>query len=133
LIPGNDHPVRREGVAEGSLSPNFILLSRKHSVQGNARTSTLTLSDMTLVTVAVATNGEVRGLTVGPGSPRIPAESLNGKTSYAMVHPKEIFLIFLPDDPKIEKLVFLLAHPDGAKYRLEKVGTLDLSSRKPTS
>jgi hypothetical protein len=79
LIPGIDRAVRRDGVAEGSLSSNFVLLSRKQSVRGNARTSTLTLSDMTLVTAAVAANGEVRGLTVGPGSPRIPADIETGK------------------------------------------------------
>src|SRR5229473_986448 len=56
LIPGIDRAVRRDGVAEGSLSSNFVLLSRKQSVRGNARTSTLTLSDMTLVTAAVAAN-----------------------------------------------------------------------------
>jgi hypothetical protein len=133
LIPGNDHPVRREGVAEGSLSSNFTLQDRKHNVQGNARTSTLTLSDLTLVTVAVAGNGEVRGLTVGPGSPRIPAEYRNGKGGYNLVDSKVTFELFLPDDPKIEKLVFLVSHPDGTKYRLEKVGSLDLSSKRPAA
>ena len=133
LIPGNDRPVRRDGVAEGSLSSNFVLLSRKQNVRGNARTGTLTLSDMTLVCAAVAANGEVRGLTVGPGSPRIPAEYRNGKGGYEMVDPKVTFELYLPDDPKIERLLFLMAHPYGAKYRLEKVGTLDLSSRKPTA
>jgi hypothetical protein len=121
LIPGDDHPIRREGVAEGSLSPNFTLQNRKHNVRGNARTSTLTLSDLTLVTVAVTANSEVRGLTVGPGSPLIPAEYRNGKGGYPMVYPKETFELFLPDDPKIERLLFLVSHPDGAKYRLEKV------------
>ena len=133
LIPDNDRPVRREIVAEGSLSSNFVLQNRKQNVQGSARTSTLTLSDMTLVTVAVASNGEVRGLTVGPGSPRIPAEYRNGKGGYEMVYPRITFELFLPDNPKIVRLLFLLAHPDGTKYRLEKVGTLDLSSRKPSA
>jgi hypothetical protein len=132
LMPGNDRPVRRDGVAEGSLSSNFVLQNRKQNVQGSARTSTLTLSDLTLVTVAVTANGEVRGLTIGPGSPRIPAEHRNGKDGYDMVDSKVIFDLFLPDDPKIEKLVFLLAHPNGTKYRLERVGTLDLGSRKHT-
>jgi hypothetical protein len=50
-----------------------------------------------------------------------------------MVYPKVTFELYLPGDPKIERLLFLMAHPDGAKYRLEKVGTLDLSSRKPTA
>jgi hypothetical protein len=133
LIPGSDRPVRRDGVAEGSLSSNFILQNRKQNVQGNARASMLDMNDLTLVTIAITPNGEVRGLTVGPGTPRIPGESFGGKTSYEMVNPKTTFQIFLPDDPKVEKLVFLLAHPDGAKYRLEKVGTLDLSSKKPTA
>jgi hypothetical protein len=34
-------------------------------------------------------------------------------------------------DAVAERLLFLVSHPDGAKYRLEKVGALDLSSRKP--
>jgi hypothetical protein len=133
LIPGSDYPVRREEVSEGSLSSNFALLSRKQSVRGNARTSTLTLSDLTLVSVAVAADGEVRGLTVGPGSPLIPAEYRNGKGGYVMVESKVTFELFLPDDPKIEKLVFLVSHSDGAKYLLEKVGTLELNSRKPSA
>jgi hypothetical protein len=133
LIPGNEHPVRRDSIAEGSLSSDFILQGRKQNVRGNARTSTLTLSDLTLVTVAVTSNGEVRGLAVGPGSPRIAKEFWRGDTSPPMVYPKVTFQVFLPDDPKIEKLVFLVSHPDGSKYRLEKVGTVDLSSRKPTA
>jgi len=128
LIPSSENPVRRERVAEGSLNPEFILVGRKQNVQGSARTSTLTLSDMTLVTTAITAKGEIRGLTVGPGSSRIPVEYRNGKGGLELVYSKVIFEVFLPDDPKIEKLVFLLSHPDGPTYRLEQVGTLALPS-----
>jgi hypothetical protein len=136
LIPGVETSVPKERVAEGSLAPNFSLLERKQSVSGNAGNSTLTLNEMTLVTAAVTGSGEIRGLTVGPGSPMIRAErgSRNGRQSpgHDFVFPKKTFILFLPNDPKIEKLVFLLAHPDGEKYRLEQVGTLELPQRRPT-
>jgi TolB protein len=131
LIPGSEHPLWRGAVPEGSLSKSFVLLDRKQNVQGNSRGSTLTLSEMTLVTAAVTRNGEVRGLTVGPGSPYQPPESLHAKPGQRMegyVFPKVTFGLYLPDDPKIERLVFLLSHPDGTKYRLEEVGSLELNS-----
>jgi hypothetical protein len=133
LIPGVETSVPKGQVAEGSLAPNFSLLERKQNVSGNARTSTLTLNEMTLVTAAVTGNGEIRGLTVGPGSPVHFAERLlRGKQTPGedTVSPKSTFIVYLPDDPKIEKLVFLLAHPDGEKYRLEQVGTLELPQRR---
>jgi hypothetical protein len=135
LIPGVETPVPKKQVAEGSLAPNFSILGRKQNAPGNARVSTLTLSEMTLVTAAVTSNGEIRGLTVGPGSPVLFAERLvRGKQSPGedVVFPRSTFIIFLPDDPKIERLVFLLSHPDGEKYRLERVGTLELPQRRST-
>jgi hypothetical protein len=133
LIPGVETPVQKERVAEGSLAPNFSLLERKQSVSGNAHRSTLTLCEMALVTAAVTSKGEIRGLTVGPGTPVIFAERLvRGKQTPGedTVAAKSTFIISLPDDPQIRKLVFLLAHPDGAKYRLEQVGTLELPQRR---
>jgi len=135
LIPGAETPVPKKRVAEGSLAPNFSILERKQNAPGNARVSTLTLSEMTLVTAAVTSNGEIRGLTVGPGSPVLFAERLvRGKQSPGedVVFPRSTFIIFLPDDPKIERLVFLLSHPEGEKYRLERVGTLELPQRRST-
>ena len=68
---------------------------------------------------------------MGPGSPYLPPESLHAKPGQRMegyVFPKVTFALYLPDDPKIERLVFLLAHPDGTKYRLEEVGSLELDA-----
>ena len=46
LIPGNDRPVLKETVSEGSLSSNFSLLDRKQNVSGNvARTLQLSTVD----------------------------------------------------------------------------------------
>lgn len=125
LIPDRELPVPRQDVPAGSLAPNFVILDRKQGVKGSARRSTLTLSEMTLVTAAVSSEGEVRGLVVGPGSPLLVAEHWKGG-GQDVVFPKETFTLFLPDDPKIHKLVFLLAHPDREKYRLEEVGSLKL-------
>jgi hypothetical protein len=125
LIPDRELPVPRQDVPAGTLKPNFALLERKHMIKGSARVSTLTLNEMVLVTAAVSSEGEVRGLVVGPGTPLFRAEHWKGG-GQDVVFPKETFTLFLPDDPKIDKLVFLLAHPDREKYRLEKVGSLKL-------
>ena len=135
LIPGRNDPIPRDRVVEGTLAPDFFLLDRKQGLSGNARVSTLTLSDMTLVTTAVSRSGEVRGLVVGPGSPILQPEQRHndrGQTGgETVVFPKSTFVLYLPDDPQIDKLVFLLSHPDGEKYRLERVGTLELKKQTP--
>jgi hypothetical protein len=135
LIPGRNDAIPRDHVVEGSLAPDFFLLDRKQGLRGNARVSTLTLSDMTLVTAAVTSSGEVRGLVVGPGSPILQPERRRndrGQTGgETVVFAKSTFVLYLPDDPKIDKLVFLLSHPDGEKYRLERVGTLELKKQSP--
>jgi hypothetical protein len=132
IIPGSAQSVRRDSISEGSLAPNFTLTDRKQKVQGNARASSLTLRDLTLVTVAVTNTDEVRGVVIGPGSPIRVAEHLPriGKNDGGqdVVNSKEIFQILLPDDPKISRLLFFLSHPDGEKYRLEQVGVLVLSN-----
>jgi hypothetical protein len=126
IIPGSDRPVHKDTVREGSLSSDFALVDRKQNVAGNARKSTLTLDEMALVTAAVTSSGEIRGLVVGPGSPLMRGE----RGGRAFVRPKDTFFVFLPNDPKIERLVFLLAHPAGEKYRLEQVGILELPQKR---
>jgi hypothetical protein len=134
LITKADRPVERGAVVEGSLAHEFTLVERKHGVKGNARSSTLTLSDMCLVTAAVTSSGEVRGLVVGPGSPIVFGETFhnnrNQSGGHTLVFPKMTFFVFLPEDSKIDKLIFLLAYPNRDQYRLEQVGSLELGPKK---
>lgn len=133
LIPGIDHPLRREEADDRSLAPNFTLLDRKHGIKGGVQRNAV-LHDMFLVTAAVTSTGEVRGLVVGPGTPLHVAEHLrkgNQTGGNDLVNPKETFVLSLPDDPKIDKVVFLLARPNGNEYRLEQAGTLQLREPSP--
>lgn len=135
LIPGEERPVRKESVSEGSLAPNFTLVEQKHGMKGGIHRQ-MTLQDMTLVTAAVTSAGEVRGLAVGPGSPATFAEHFGtgGQSGgHDLIAPRTTLDLYLPDDPKIEKLIFLLAHPDGDKYRFERVGVLQLPRKRSGS
>jgi hypothetical protein len=129
---GYDHPVFREQVAEHSLKHAFALLERKQNIKGNAPIGLLMLMNLGIEVVAVTATGEVRGLTSGP-SLLVQGESLSiGGHSPSEHHdyimPKGAFPISLPDDPKIEKLVLLLVHPN-EKPRLEQVGVIDLTAK----
>jgi len=133
LIPGIDHPVLREEFDDRSLAPNFTLLDRKHGIKGGVQRDTV-LGNMALVSAAVTSTGEVRGLRLGPGTPLHVEEHLtrgNQTGGHDRVNPKETFVLTFPEDPKIEKVVFPLARPNGNEYRLEQVGTLQLREPSP--
>jgi hypothetical protein len=129
---GYDHPAFREQVAEHSLNHEFTLTQRKQNVKGNAQIGTLDLLDLRLEVVRLTDTGEVRGLAVGPtllircDLPPAPGEPQRDCHDY--VQSKTTFLVGLPDDPMIEKLVLLIAHPN-KKPRLEQVGVIDLTAK----
>ena len=129
---GYDHPAYREQVAERSLKHDFTLVQRKQSIKGDAQIGTLDLLDLSLEVVGVTDTGEVRGLASGPSllvrgeAFHAPGEHSPERNDY--IQGKGTFSVGLPDDPKIEKLVLLLAHPS-EKPRLEQVGTIDLTAK----
>jgi hypothetical protein len=131
---GYDHPTFRERVAEHSLKHDFALVQRKQIVKGNAQIGTLDLLDLSLEVVGVTNTGEVRGLANGPSllvrgeGTHAPGEPKPERHDY--IKSKDTFWVGLPDDPKIEKLVLLLAHPN-EKPRLEQVGVIDLTAKAP--
>jgi hypothetical protein len=131
---GYDHPVYREQVAERLLKHEFTLVQRKRNVKGDAQIGTLMLLDSGLEVVAVTSAGEVRGLANGPSlvvrRESYPVPGLPLQEHHDYVQSKNAFWVGLPDDPKIEKLVLLLTHPN-EKPRLEQVGTIDLTSKAP--
>jgi hypothetical protein len=131
---GYDGPVFRERVAERSLKHDFTVLQRKQNIKGNASVGDLALMDMSLEVVAITGAGEVRGLVSGP-SLLVRGESLSVPGGPPTPQPhdyimggKDMFSVSIPDDPKIEKLVLLLAHPN-EKPRLEQVGVIDLTAK----
>lgn len=131
---GYDHPVRRADIAEGSLKHDFTLVERKQDVKGNAVMNELTLDDLELEVVAITANGEVRGFANGP-SLLMRGESLlagNAPRSipFDLILGKGPFRVSLPEDPQITKIVFLLVHPDGGKFRLEQIGGIDLPAKE---
>lgn len=131
---GYDHVVRRNQVAEGSLTHDFKILDRKRNV-GRVSTSTRdALGDMVVEVLATTTSGEVRGwssgptLVIRPDLPPIPGRP--PQEGYEYIGSKMTFQVGLPDDPKIAKLVFLLAHPEGEKYRFEQVGVIEFAAQE---
>jgi hypothetical protein len=134
---GYDHPAWREEVAEGSLRHEFTLLERKQNVKGNAATHTLRLLDLGLYVIATTDTGEVRGVVNGPSllmqAEMLPADKATASVPHHYIMGKGPFLVSLPDDPQIKKIVLLLAHPGTGqfrgKFRLEKVGTIDLDAK----
>jgi hypothetical protein len=129
---GFDHPAYREQVAERSLKHDFALQQRKQKVKGDARTGPTTLLDLGLVVVAATSTGEVRGFAIGPSllirgeATHVPGERPPERHDY--IQSKTAFWVGLPDDPKIEKLVLLVAYPS-EKPRLEQVATIDLTTK----
>jgi hypothetical protein len=129
---GYDHPAFREQVAEHSLKHEFAVTQRKQNVKGNAQIRTLDLLDLSLEVVGVTNTGEVRGFGNGPSllvrgeATHSPGEPKPDRHDF--IKSKDTFLVALPDDPKIEKLVLLLAHPS-EKPRLEQVGVIDLTAK----
>jgi hypothetical protein len=129
---GYDHPTYREQVAERSLKHDFTLVQRKQNIKGDARIGPTTLLDLGLVVVGVTSTGEVRGLAFGPSllvrgeATHAPGEPKPERHDY--IQSKGAFWVGLSDDPKIEKLVLLLAHPN-EKPRLEQIGTIDLTAK----
>jgi hypothetical protein len=129
---GYDHPAYREQVAERSLKHDFALQQRNQNIKGNAAIGSTDLLDLRLVVVAATSNGEVRGLDMGPSllircdlppAPRGPQQECHD-----YIQSKMTFMVGLPDDPTIEKLVLLLTHPN-EKPRLEQVGAIDLTAK----
>jgi hypothetical protein len=129
---GYDHPAYREQVAERSLKHDFALQQRKQNIKGDARTGPTTLADLGLVVVAATNTGEVRGIAIGPSllirgeAFPVPGEPQPERHDY--IQSKTVFRVGLPDDPKIEKLVLLVAYPS-EKPRLEQVATIDLTTK----
>jgi hypothetical protein len=129
---GYDHPAFREQVAEHSLKHEFALTQRKQNVKGNAQIGTLDLLDLSLEVLGVTDTGEVRGLANGRTllvrgeGTHAPGEPKPERHDYIL--SKGDFWVALPDDPKIVKLVLLLAHPS-EKPRLEQVGVIDLTAK----
>lgn len=129
---GYDHPAYREEVAERSLKHDFALQHRKQNIKGNVVIGSTDLLDFRLVVVAADGTGEVRGLATGPSLlircdvPPAPGRPQQGCHDY--IKSKTTFLVGLPDDSTIEKLVLLLAHPN-EKPRLEQVGVIDLRAK----
>lgn len=131
---GYDHPVLREQVAEHSLKHDFTLLERKQNVKGNAPIGLVMLMDLGLEVVGATSTGEVRGLTSGPSllvqgeSLAVPGQSAPEHHDYVM--GKDQFRVSLPDDPKIEKIVLLVIHPN-EKPRLEQAAVIILVPTTP--
>jgi hypothetical protein len=129
---GYDHPTFRERVAERSLKHDFTLVQRKQNIIGNAGIGPTTLLDLGLEVIGVTNTGEVRGLANGPSllvrgeGTHAPGEPKPERHDF--IKSKDTFLVGLPDDPKIEKLVLLLAHPS-EQPRLEQVGVIDLTAK----
>jgi hypothetical protein len=129
---GYDHPAFREQVAERSLKHDFALVQRKQNIKGDAGIGPTTLLDLGLEVVGVTNTGEVRGFANGPSllvreeGTHAPGEPKPDRHDF--IKSKDTFWIGLPDDPKIEKLVLLLAHPN-EKPRLEQVGVIDLTAK----
>jgi hypothetical protein len=129
---GYDHPTFRERVAERSLKHDFTLVQRKQNIIGNPGIGPTTLLDLGLEVIGVTNTGEVRGLAIGPSllahgeGTHAPGEPKPERHDY--IKSKDTFLVGLPDDPKIEKLIMLLAHPN-EKPLLEQVGTIDLTPK----
>jgi hypothetical protein len=129
---GYDHPAYREQVAERSLKHDFTLEQRKQNIKGDAGIGPTSLLDLGLEVVGVTNTGEIRGLANGPSllvrgeATHVPGERTPERHDF--IKSKDTFLVALPDDPKIEKLVLLLAHPN-EKPRLEQVGVIDLTAK----
>ena len=129
---GYDYPAFREQVAEHSLKHEFNLKQRKQNIKANAQIGTLDLLDLSLEVVGVTDTGEVGGLANGPNllvrdeAFHAPGERPPERHDYIL--GKGDFWVALPDDPKIVKLVLLLAHPN-EKPRLEQVGVIDLTAK----
>jgi hypothetical protein len=130
---GFDHPAYREQVAERSLRHEFILQQRKQNIKGDAGIGPTTLLDLGLVVVGATGTDEVRGLAMGPSllirgeAFYVPGER-QPPERHDYIQSKTTFRVGLPDDPKIEKLLLLLAHPN-EKPRLEQVGIIDLTTK----
>jgi hypothetical protein len=129
---GYDHPAYREDVAERSLKHDFALQQRNQNIKGNAVIGSTDLLDLRLVVVAATGTGELRGLAMGPSLlircdvPPVPGGPPQECHDY--IQSKTTFLVGLPDDPTIDKLVLLLTHPN-EKPRLEQVGVIDLTAK----
>jgi hypothetical protein len=127
---GYDHPVFREQVAKHSLKHDFAVVQRKQNIKGDAQIGTLMLRELGSEVVGVTSAGEVRGLANGPTllvreeAFHAPGESQQNRHEY--IKSKESFWVGLPDDPKIDKLILLLVHPN-EKARLEQIGVIDLT------
>jgi hypothetical protein len=119
-------------VAERSLKHDFALQQRNQNIKGNAAIGSTDLLDLRLVVVAATGTGEVRGLAMGPSLlircdlPPVPGGPQQECHDY--IQSKTNFLVGLPDDPTIEKLVLLLTHSN-EKPRLEQVGVIDLTAK----
>jgi hypothetical protein len=131
---GFDHPAWRELVAEDSLKHEFALVERKQNVKGNAVMNGLTLNDLGLEVVAITANGEVRGFANGPSllmrGESLPAGNAPRSVPHDYIMGKGPFRVSLPDDPQITNIALLLVHPDGGKFRLEQIGTIDLTTKE---
>jgi hypothetical protein len=131
---GFDHPTFREQVAERSLKHDFTLVQRQQNIKGDSRIGPTALLELGLEVVGVTNTGEVRGLANGPSllvrseGTHAPGEPKPDRHDF--IKSKDTFSVALPDDPKIEKLVLLLAHPS-EKPRLEQIGTIDLTPKTP--
>jgi len=128
---GYDHTVPREQVDEGSLKHDFQLIGRKQHVKGGAFTNNLTLGDLEVIAVAITMGGEVRGFASGPsllmrGEAIAVGDHMPEPRDY--IGWKGAFHVSLPEDPQIAKISLLLVHPDKDKFRLEQVGTVDLTT-----
>jgi hypothetical protein len=104
------------------LSPDFVLVDRKHNLPGAPGYGQPNLGF--LIQVGITSSSEVRSLTI-----RFDPRERNGEASCG-IHPKVTFDVRLPDDPEIKTLIFFkpvakvgYSPPEAA---LEKIGAISI-------
>jgi hypothetical protein len=125
--------VKKQDVQNIPISPNFVILSRKHSLDGGTRTRAPMLVNDELVVAAATPGGEIRGLLIiwDPRASFTEDVARGKKTD--LVQPNVTFTLSIPDDAQIKKIVFLqpVSAPGGGAI-LNFIGEIPLSDNRIT-
>jgi len=127
-MPGQKEIVPKN-IAELDRGPSsFVLLEREHNVKGGIEGFRGLATKDVLINVGVTATNEIRGLSMLRDPRLINSEG----PVWELINPTVQFDISLPDDPYIQRVLFLSPKSDHGIYVLKKLGELDLSTAKPS-
>ena len=128
LFTGEKKAVLKENAKALKLGREFELRDRKQLRPGIPGKTNLSISDDMMVICAVTVSAEVRAIVV-KGGWTAHAEDLRPgmQRAWDYVSSEANFFFALPDDPKIDSIVFLLPRQVGDYFELQKMGAIQLA------